>query len=272
MSRKNKDGNWGKPVNLGYPINTSKNENSLLVDAEGRLAYFGSDRAGGFGGLDIYSFQLSKEVRPNLVTFMKGVVFDKESKVRLGVKFELVDLQTDSMIVESRSDKSNGEFLVPLPSNGNYALNVSAPNYLFYSENFSLKEKQYSEPFLMDVPLQPIKKGGNVVLKNVFFETDAFNLKAESKIELGKLVEFLEINKNVIIEIRGHTDNVGSASHNKELSTNRAKTVWDYLVTHEIFEDRISYKGYGDEKPIASNDTEEGKAKNRRTEFTIVSN
>ncbi|NQY08712.1 MAG: PD40 domain-containing protein [Flavobacteriales bacterium] len=271
MSKKDENGNWGKAVNLGYPINTSKNENSLLVDAKGQLAYFGSDRPGGLGGIDLYQFELPAQFKPELVTYMKGVVYDAKTKKKLRAKFELIDLASEKVMVESFSDGSNGEFLVSLPYNKNYALNVSREGYMFYSENFSLKESSVNKPYLMDVPLQPIVEGGVVVLNNIFFETAAFDLKTASKVELKKLIEFLNANNSLIIEIGGHTDNVGSSASNKELSNQRAMAVRSHLIEFGIAANRISFKGYGDEKPVESNDTEEGRALNRRTEFTVIS-
>jgi outer membrane protein OmpA-like peptidoglycan-associated protein/tetratricopeptide (TPR) repeat protein len=271
VSRKDEQGNWGEPTDLGYPINTFGNENSLLVSGSGNLAYFSSDRAGGYGGLDIYYFDLYEGARPGKITYMKGKVYDSRTKKPLAAAFELIDLQTSKVIIESESNQGNGEFLLCLPTDKNYALNVSKPGYLFYSENYSLKEvKDISKPFLMDVPLQPIDTGLTVELKNIFFETGKFDLKEESKTELQKLISFLNYNKTLKIEIGGHTDNTGDKKANILLSQNRAKSVYDYLLANGIPKERISYKGYGDTRPVAANDTAENKQKNRRTEFKVL--
>jgi outer membrane protein OmpA-like peptidoglycan-associated protein len=271
MSRRDENGEWGEPVNLGYPINTQGDENSLLVGATGEIAYFASDRDGGFGGLDIYSFEMPEHAKPYMVTYMKGKVFDKETTKPLEARFELIDLETGKVIVESFSNPGDGEFLVALPVNKNYALNASRGGYLFYSENFSLKSGgTAAKPTHRDVPLQPIKEGEVVVLKNVFFETASSALKTESKVELNKLVEFLQRNKTIKIELGGHTDNVGDKKANVVLSNNRGQSVADYLVEKGISSDRLSYKGYGDSQPVADNNTDEGRALNRRTEFKIV--
>ncbi len=272
MSKKDENGEWGTPVNLGYPINTHKDENSLLVSADGRLAYFASDREGGFGGLDLYSFELPEHARPDLVSYMKGKVYDAENKNPLEANFQLIDLATGKTVVEALSNPGNGEFLVCLPANKNYALNVSKNGYLFFSENFSLKEGATNlQPIKKDVPLSPIKEGEKVVLKNVFFETAKFDLKDESKIELDKLVAFLQKNPTLKIEISGHTDNQGDQKSNLTLSDNRSKTVYNYLVSKGIAAERLSSKGYGDTMPIADNKTPEGRSLNRRTEFKIIS-
>ena len=123
----------------------------------------------------------------------------------------------------------------------------------------------------MDVPLQPIDTGSVVELKNVFFETAKFDLKPESKIELDKLVTFLTLNKTLHIEFLGHTDNVGDKKQNQVLSENRAKAVYDYLVVNNIDAGRLTYKGYGDTQPKVKNDSDENRAKNRRTEFKVIS-
>ena len=201
---------------------------------------------------------------------MKGKVFDEKTKGYMQAKFELIDLATSQTIMSSYSDGKSGEFLVCLPVNKNYALNVSKNGYLFYSENFSLKEKNGSKPYLMDIPLHPIDTGTIVELKNIFFETNKFDLKDESKIELQKLTNFLNLNKNIRIQISGHTDNVGDKKLNQVLSQNRAKSVYEYLITNGIEKTRLSFKGYGDTKPVVANDTPENKARNRRTEFKVV--
>jgi len=271
VTRKDKDGRWQKPENLGYPINTAADENSLIVNAKGDKAYFAGDRPGGYGGIDLYEFDLDEKLRPVSTTYMKGVVFDAETNDKLEAQFELIDLETAEVVIQAYSDKSTGRFLVCLPTNKNYALNVSREGYLFYSGNFSLKDSHDdSKPFHKDVPLQPIQVGETVILKNIFFDTDKYDLKSESIAELNKLITFLKDNPAVKIEIRGHTDNQGSEEHNTLLSDNRAKAVYNYLTENSVNKTRLSYKGYGEKQPIATNDTPEGRAINRRTEFKIV--
>jgi outer membrane protein OmpA-like peptidoglycan-associated protein len=272
VTRMNPDGSWSVPKNLGYPINTWNDEQGLFVAATGENAYFSSDRKGGFGKLDIYSFPLYEEARPTRVTYVKGKVKDKVTGKPLGADFELIDLATSEVVVRSSSDKISGRFLVTLPVDHEYALNVSKDGYLFYSEHFSLPAAQdFSKPYQMDVELQPIKHGEKVVLKNIFFETASYELLPESQVELNKLVAFMNNNPTIRIEIGGHTDNVGKPDDNQILSENRSKSVREYLIQNEILENRISYKGYGEEQPVDTNDTPEGRANNRRTEFKVLS-
>ena len=272
MSKKSALGEWSEPVNLGYPINSTADENSLLVSPSGELAFFASDRPGGEGQLDLYQFALPESMRPQPVTYMKGKVFDIETKKVLAASFELIDLATGKTVVSSTSNSGNGEFLVCLPTGKSYALNVSKDGYLFYSENFQLKDSKSSrEPVLKDVGMKPIKVGQSVVLKNIFYDFDKFDLKDESMAELGKLISFLNKNPKIKIEVGGHTDNVGGKQYNQQLSEKRSKAVYDYLVQKGIAIARLEFKGYGDAKPVADNTTEQGRSQNRRTEFTIMS-
>ncbi|MBI4931909.1 MAG: PD40 domain-containing protein [Bacteroidetes bacterium] len=271
MSRRQANGEWGEPVNLGCPINTFNDENSLLVSRDGKTAWFASDRVGGYGGLDIYSFDLYEQARPGKTIYVKGKVFDAVTKAPLEADIDVVDLQTGISLVKWVSKKSNGEFLICLPVNKNYAFNTSRTGYLFHSENFSLLENKDYQPIAINIPLSPITKDSTVILRNVFFDTDKFDLKDESKVELNKLVDFLNKNPTLKIELSGHTDNVGDKKHNQILSENRAKSVLEYLSANGIAKDRLTSKGYGDTKPVIANDTDEHRQMNRRTEFKVVS-
>lgn len=270
VSKKDSNGRWQKPVNLGYPINTNRDEIGLIVNSKGDKAYYASDMSDN-AGKDIYEFEMPVQLRPLTVTYMKGKVFDALTYKPLKADFQLIDLETGKMAFNAYSDSVSGEFLVSIPVNRNYMLNVSRKSYLFYSENFALLNVFNSEkPFLKDVPLQPLVAGSTVILKNVFFETDSYLLRDESKIELNKVVKMLKENPSIRIEIGGHTDNTGSAEHNQQLSENRAKSVADFLTASSINASRILWKGYGFNVPVASNDTPEGRAQNRRTEMKIV--
>lgn len=272
MSRRQPNGEWGTPVNLGFPINSADDDNSLLVDPAGELAFFASNRKGGHGGLDIYQFELPADVRPEKITYVKGKVFNAKTKEPLEASFELLDLETQQTVTKSFSQQ-NGQFFVTLTANKNYLVNVSKEGYLFYSDNFSLKGKEtdFNKPFQLEIPLEPIDTGSVVELKNIFFDVNKWELKPESKAELDKLVAFLTKNPTLKIELGGHTDNSGDKKFNTTLSSNRAKSVYDYLIANgKISATRLSYKGYADTKPKVANDTPENKAKNRRTEFKVV--
>ena len=268
MSKKDEDGQWTTPVNLGYPINTFKNENSLTVTAQGDVALFASDRAGGFGELDLYSFELPSSMRPERVTYMEGKVIDTESKRPIGAQFQLLEPETGAVIIESFSDALDGSFLVSLPVGRTYALMVKKKGYLFYSEHFDLPVQ--AKPYRKTVELSPINEGERVILNNVFFNTDSDVLSRASMAELGELVGFLNKNYRLKIELGGHTDDQGTSGYNEDLSLRRAKAVKAFLIDKGIPEERLTAKGYGAEVPIASNTSEEGRAKNRRTEFKVI--
>ncbi len=272
MSKRQPDGSWGDAINLGYPINTANDENSLLVGPDGKIAYFASNREGGFGGLDIYAFEMPEQIRPEKITYTKGKIYNARTKEPLEANFELVDIDNSQPLAQSFSDAS-GQFFVTLTANKNYLVNVNKPGFLYYSDNFSLKETEtdFNKPFIIDIPLQPIDTGYTVELKNIFFDVNKWDLKIESKAELEKLIVFLNKNPNLKIELGGHTDNSGDKKFNVTLSANRAKAVYDYLIANgKISASRLSYRGYADTKPKVPNDTPENKAKNRRTEFKVT--
>lgn len=256
MTQLQADGTWSDPKNLGYPINTENDENSLLVFADGKLAVFASDRPGGFGDLDLYSFELPKEVRPTRTIYMEGLVYNSKTNEKLEAEFSLVDLATGVEVVHSISDYKTGEFVVTLPTDREYALIVNKAGFNPFSVNFNLTVPENSDkPYHMDAPLVPINDLGTVVtLKNVFFDLDSYNLRKKSYVELDNLVRHLNNNPNMIIELQGHTDAQGDDAHNLELSKNRAKAVLDYLVSKGIDKSRLTSKGFGETKPAKIKD------------------
>jgi outer membrane protein OmpA-like peptidoglycan-associated protein len=271
MSRKDATGRWGKAVNLGYPINTHKDENSLLVSSNGDVALFASDRDGGYGGLDLYSFVLPKKYQPIETTFMKGLVYNEETKEPLSAKFQLIDLKTGKVFKAAIANSKSGDFMVALPKNKDFALIAEHDGYFFYSKNYSLdKLAKNKDGFLVDVPMKPINSGDTFVLENIFFDVNKYELKSASISELGKLKDILTENSDLKIELGGHTDSDGNDDKNQILSENRAKAVVSWLVKKGIESNRLSYKGYGETRPLVPNDSVDNKAKNRRTEVRIL--
>jgi outer membrane protein OmpA-like peptidoglycan-associated protein len=271
FARKEADGTWGKPQNMGYPINTKGDEGMLVVSLDGKTGYFASDRAGGRGGLDIYTFEMPAHARPQPVTYAKATVTDALSGKPLIAKVELVDLASGQTAI-SANTRHDGTFLVCLPAGKSYGLNVSKEKYLFYSENFDLKGTATADkPFLFKAELQPLGAeavaGKPIVLRNVFFETGSAALKPESVTELDRLAQLLSETPELRIQINGHTDNVGNSAANQLLSEARAKAVLDYLIGKGVGAERLRFRGFGAGKPIDTNDTPEGRALNRRTEF-----
>ena len=264
------DGKWQKPQNLGYPINTTGYDWNIVVSRDGKTAYYSSDKLpDGKGGLDIYTFELPTELRATQVSYVRGLVRDAVTKKPLQTTVVLTPLDGNAT-TQSYTNRSTGVFVVPLIAKKQYALTIDKKGYLFHSENFDMPEVPSDKPFEIIVDLQKVQVGKSVVLNNIFFDTDKFALKDESNKELQKLYTFLADNKDLRIEISGHTDNVGDAKYNLELSKNRAKSVYQYLVDQGIASDRLSYNGYGDTQPIADNSNKEGRAANRRTTFTVL--
>lgn len=267
--RINEDGSFTKPQNLGYPINTEKDEHGMIVESSGSYAYYASDRDGGFGGLDLYRFEIYPQIRPQSVNFASGKIIDKQSRKPLSAAFELIDYENGKTVFKSRSDKVDGTFMVPLKPGNEYAVNVNTKGYLFYSDRFQIPN-EIVDPVAVLVELEKPLPGTSIVLNNIFFETGSHELQEKSKVELKKLEEFLLNNPKISVEIGGHTDNQGNPQSNMVLSQKRAKSVFDYLLNRGISPEKLSYKGYGQTWPSADNTTEIGRAKNRRTELKII--
>lgn len=265
-----KDNTWSKPRNLGYPINTIQHEGSLVIAADGRTAYYSSDRSDSRGGLDLYTFQLRRDIRPLRTLWVKGKVFDRKTGKGLPSGVELIDLASQNVISKVQTDET-GNYLITLPVGRDYAFNVNRRGYLFFSENFLLKEKEPDSTYNIDIALQPIEPDATIVLKNIFFDFNQYNLKPESQVELDKVVQLMKDNPTLRIQINGHTDNVGKPADNLRLSENRAKEVVAYLTQKGIQPERLSFKGFGATQPMVDNTTEENRARNRRTELKVVS-
>lgn len=251
MTQLQPDGSWSDPKNLGYPINTEKNESSLLVYANGEYAIFGSDRAGGFGYTDLYQFKMPKSIQPTKTIYMTGLVYNKKTNQPLEAQFTLIDLGTGKEVIVSKSDKINGKFLVTLPINREYALLVNNDGYQPYSINFNFKvDLDNPKPFHQNVPLIPINNmDEEIVLENVFFDVDSYKIRPKSFVELDLLVAHLNKHKTMKIELQGHTDSKGEDAQNLELSANRADAVKKYLVSKGIDETRLTSKGFGESAP-----------------------
>jgi len=272
LSHRDSLNNWHEPKNLGYPINSSNDEIGLIVNASGNKAYYSSDGlTDGYGGKDIYWFDLPVDLKPNPVSYVKGEIYDDETKLPLKADFELINLKSKKTEIESQSRADDGSFLLCLAPGNNYGLNVSKKDYLFYSGNFNLEKVHgLQDPKTLVIYLKPIKKGSSIILENVFFDTDSFNLRPESDVELQKIVQFLSVNTTLSVEIQGHTDNVGNAQYNLDLSTKRALSVYSYLKVNGVQPSRLQYKGFGMQVPISDNTSPEGRAKNRRTEMVVI--
>jgi outer membrane protein OmpA-like peptidoglycan-associated protein len=270
MSRLDPTGHWSNPLNMGYPINSFSEESGLIVSPDGTEAFFSSNLKDGYGDMDIYQFKLPEDKKPMAITYVKGIVRDKETRKFLEAKVQVVNLSNKKTAYNDYTSKENGDFLAVMPIGADYAFNVSADGYLFYSENYQLTAANGNKPFLLEIDLERLKVGTDMILKNIFFNTNEYTLLPSSITELATLKDMLKNNLNIHIEVQGHTDNVGNDLQNEKLSVNRAKAVYDHLIESKIDPERLTYKGYGETKPIAGNETEEKRKKNRRTSFLIT--
>ncbi|HHG86346.1 MAG TPA: tetratricopeptide repeat protein [Bacteroidetes bacterium] len=269
---KNTGKGWTQPANLGYPLNTAASEGNIFVTTKGDKGYINSSRKGSLGKSDIYEFELDEKIRPDHTTYVRGMVREKGTKKVLAAKVIFINIETRDTIRSVRTNKATGQFLLTLPMEQDYAAFVDKKGYLFASEFFSLKNIDSKEtPYYdVEIDLEPLKVGIEVVMSSVFYETDKFALLGASKAELEHLVYFMKVNRKVKVEIGGHTDNVGSSAYNRELSRNRAAEVRRYMMDRGIDKGRISANGYGETQPLADNETEAGRALNRRTVCRIT--
>jgi outer membrane protein OmpA-like peptidoglycan-associated protein len=265
---------WSEPENLGKEINTPGNDWGYQVSTRGDLAYFSSrDKSGGFGGEDIYSVTLPEKAKPMAIASIRGIVTDNYGKpLEAEIKWE--NLSTNEEIGKLKSDPKNGNYYIALPLGINYGYYAERKGYYPAANNINLiNTGEYIDTVenIMLVEIEDmIKKNTWVRINNIFFETGKYNLNRESFPELNRVIKILNDNTNVRIEIGGHTDNTGSDKSNLELSLKRAGAVKDYLISNGCLSANITAKGFGKSVPIESNNTETGRAKNRRVEFRFI--
>ncbi len=263
ISRKT-DGKWGKPKNLGYPINTKDYCYGFTITGKGDKGYISlNNKEIPKRQFDIYEFELYPAIRPQSMGYVKGIVCDAESKKPLGSTIKTFDYNAQKTLSETLSDPQTGVFTTFIPDTGEYGINIRKKGYIFHSS------KLINRKDTVKIFLQPIKKGNSIILKNIFFDLNSYNLKEQSHIEIRQLTTFLAQNPTISIEIIGHTDNQGSIESNITLSQNRAKAVKKALIEQGIAPSRVSDKGMGQRQPIATNETESGRQQNRRVEFVI---
>lgn len=292
---------WSVPENIGYPVNTPDDDVFFVVSASGRRGYYTSFNPNGFGEKDLYMITFLGAEKPMIqnnednllasqaapvketvvapileikeaqLTILKGVITDALTQKPLDATIEIIDNQMNQVIATFTSNSSTGKYLVSLPAGKNYGIAVKKEGYLFHSENFDIPNTSAFQQVTKDVELKNIAVGSKIILKNIFFDFDKATLRPESTNELQRLTKLLNDVPTMKIEISGHTDSKGANDYNLKLSDNRAKAVVDYLIKAGISANRLVYKGYGEEQPISTNDTEEGRQLNRRTEFKIIS-
>ncbi len=260
---------WSEPINLGKEINTVRDENFYKITTEGTYAYFSSDRN---SSSKIYKIALPKEMRPENVTTISGKVIDNNENIIFAeIKWE--DLETGELIGNLKSNPETGEYIIILPNGKNYGFFSEKENFYPFSGSIDLTQSNEAANLKQDIILTNIKdiieNEISISLRNIFFEFNKYGLKPESFPELDRFAGFLKSNPDLKVQISGHTDNKGSEKYNKTLSQNRANSIKEYLIKAGCNPEMITAKGFGAAKPITENETEEGRAKNRRVEFQI---
>ena len=260
---------WSTPVNLGPSVNTSVWDAYYSVAASGDYAYMVSAR-NSLGGSDIVRFKLKDEIKPNPVVLISGKVLNAKTKLPVDASIQYQFLSDGSSAGIAHSNPANGEYKIVLPYGQNYGFSAAANGFMAVSDNMDLTTISTYQEINRDLYLVPIEIGEVVRLNNIFFETGKSELKSESFPELDRVVKYMLDNPSMEIEMSGHTDNVGADAANMALSNDRAIAVKTYILSKGITENRIAAKGYGETKPVATNDTDEGRQLNRRVEFTVL--
>ena len=280
VTRKDSTGQWSKPQNLGYPINTKGDDSGLTIQLDGKWAYLATDRFSNYednkGQLDIYRFHPDSAWAPDPMTFLYVELFSAIDSSKIYGKVQVYRPKTREAPRIDAIDSTHAWFAC-LPVHQTYGVYGDAPGFLPFTGHVDLTpHENYYEPVHYRIYLEPVFRpledttAAPVILHNVFFATGSAELLASSDQELDRLQSFLEANPDIRIEIRGHTDNTGSDAINQQLSVDRAKAVFDYLIDEGIPKYRLSYRGFGASRPIASNETAEGRQENRRTEFIVL--
>lgn len=263
------NGAIGQNENLGYPINTSGDDVYFTLSTDGRYGYFSSEKEGGFGKQDIYVIAMPQAPTPGLA-LLRGKVKDEATGAPTEVTITITDNELNKVVAVTKSNSATGEYSITLPAGRSYGVAMEKVKHLFWSEHIYFKKEQGYVEVERNVTLPTIRRGNTIVLRNMFFDNDVSDLRAASFPELNRVVKFLKDNPTVKIEIAGHTDNVGSLAHNKTLSQSRARVTMEYLTKNGISASRVKAVGYDFSKPVASNDTDDGRAQNRRIEMLIV--
>ncbi len=294
------DGEWSAAQNLGFPINSAGDDLFYSTYHDTTSAYISSMREDSYGMMDIYKIfyipeviyddilpeaDVYPEVELEWLAFqeegtiveidqsilLKGIVIDREDSVPLMARLEIIDLDINDIIATSISDKESGSYSIRLEEKKNYGVEILSQGYMVFLDIINISPDTEASEFVNNFVLQKVKVGEKVILKNIFFELNKATLTPASYEELGRVLKLLESNPTLRIEVSGHTDNVGSFQVNQRLSEARAKAVVDYLIGNGIEPDRLEYAGYAFSRPVATNDTAEGRAQNRRVEFEILS-
>ena len=269
FSRLGDDDEWSKPTNIGYPISSVDDEVGFFVSTDGKFGYFASNKYNGTGSWDLYFFELYKEAQPERVLFIKGELKNENTREPVKARIELKNAVTKK-VTNIPVDSITGAYAAVVLFRNDYVLTVKKEGYAYESKYISNKDTVYDKPVKIDVDIKPIEVGATYRLNDIYFATASYELTPESKMIIDGFIEFLSETPGIKVSIHGHTDDVGNDEDNLVLSHSRAKSVYDYLIEFGINKLRLKYKGFGESKPLASNKTWGGRAKNRRTVFVIT--
>ncbi|MCX7743953.1 MAG: OmpA family protein [Flavobacteriales bacterium] len=268
FSKKDEKGNWTKPRNLGKPINTPGDDVSFFVSLDGKTGFYSSDKLNGPGGLDIYTFELYETARPAEVIYVEGTVKSNDNKVS-ATQIEVKNTVTKE-VTKIDVNQEDGSYVAIVTAKDDHILTIKQEGIAFTSKLINKEELGIGKPAQVDLKTEEIKVGSAYRLNDINFATNSYELSDKAKFIIEEFAEFLKANPTLKIAIHGHTDDIGNDNDNLILSDNRAKAVYEYLINLGIQADRMTYKGFGETKPLASNKTEKGRAQNRRTEFVIT--
>lgn len=267
------DKGWKEPKNIGYPINSEHDDISFFVSTDGKTGYFASNKLDGVGGWDLYEFDLYEEARPQEVLFIKGTINEEErpewSDEPIPAKVELKNIETNE-VLDIEVDSITGSYVAATLFKNDFVITVKQEDYTYQSRYIDKDSSEFHKPVEINFEMEKVKVGSSYRLHDIYFAYNSDELSEKSLFILDEFIIFLNENPNVKIDIHGHTDNIGNDAFNLDLSERRARSVYNYLVEQGIDPSRLSSKGYGESKPVASNNTSEGRAKNRRTEFVIT--
>lgn len=263
-------GATGMSENLGYPINTAGDDLYFNLSPDGKFGYFSSEKAGGYGRQDLYVISMPPPAQPPGVTLVRGVIKDAATGKPTQATVIITDNEAGKEVATLTSNSVTGEFSISLPSGNNYGIAVEKSKRLFYSENLQIKVSEGFVDLKRDIVLPTIAKGNKMILRNMFYDNNISDLRSASFPELNRVVALLKAEPTMVVEVGGHTDNVGTADYNQKLSLKRATDVINYLVKNGIAAKRLIPKGYASSQPIAPNTTEDGRLQNRRTEIMVL--
>lgn len=270
ISRRSDDSwtNWSVPQNLGPDINSAEDDQFFMITPSGEYAYY--SRGNKNTDLDIYRLKIPVVYKPAPVILVKGKVINAKTNEPVTAKIIYEQLDTGVEVGYTSADPVTGEYQILLPAGANYGFLALKDGFVPLSENIDLQElKEYKE-IERDLFIVPIEVGVPFRLNNIFFDFDKSVLKKESFPELDRMLILMNDNPDMQFEIAGHTDWIGSDKYNNVLSQKRADAVYNYFVENGIAKSRLTPAGYGESKPVATNATDQGRAKNRRVELIIL--